>query len=171
MRRMRPTRRRVDQHLRITVVRGNQHRPAPLPDRLVDPPQLRIHRLHRPDRRLHLARVPHHVRVRKVHDDHVERRIPQRLDHRIRNPRRRHLRRQVVRRHLLRRDQLPILPAKRLLDPAIEKVRHMRVLLRLRHAQVAQIATAITFASRLSMLSAGITMGSLYALSYCVMHT
>ena len=139
MRGMRPAGRRVDEQFRVPVVRGNQHASAALLDRLVNASQLRIHRLHRPHRRLHFARVPHHIRVRKVHDNHVKRRIPQRLDHRIPNPFRGHLRCEIVRRHLLRRHQLPILAPKRLLDAAVEEVRHMRVLFRLRHAQVAQV--------------------------------
>ena len=62
-----------------------------------------------------------------------------RLDHRVRDAGGGHLRRQVVGRHLLRRHQRAVFPAERLLDAAVEEVSDVRVLLRLRDAQVAQV--------------------------------
>ena len=50
-----------------------------------------------------------------------------------------HLRRQVVGGHLQRRNQRAVFAGERRLDAAVEEVRHVRKLLRLRHAQVAQL--------------------------------
>ena len=139
MRCVRTARHRVDHQLRIAVVRRYQQRSAAALDRLINAPKLCIHRLHSLDGLRQFAGMPHHVRVGKVHDHNIEGRVLHRLDHRIGDASRAHLRRKIIGRDLLRRHQQPVLAREGRLDSAVEKVSHVRVFLRLRHAQIAQL--------------------------------
>ena len=80
--------------------------------------------------------MSHHVGVRIVHDNGVKLALLNRLHDGIRDSLRRHFRLQIVRRDLRRRHQNPLFAFERLLDSTIEKVRHVRVLLRLRRPQI-----------------------------------
>ena len=113
MRRMRTARRRIDHQFGISVVGRHQHRAALLLHRPVNLSEARVDRLHALDRRLQLARVPHHVGVGKIHHDQIERRVVHRLGHRVGNALGRHFRGQIIRRHLLRRNQDPVLARER----------------------------------------------------------
>ena len=110
-------------------------RATTLLDRLVDAAKLRIDGLNRLHRRLHLAGVPDHIGVREVDDDYIERGVVERLDDNIGDAGRGHLGSEIVGCDLLRCDELPVFTAERLLDAAVEEVRHVRVLFCLSHAQ------------------------------------
>ena len=96
--------------------------------------------LDRVDRRVEHAGVPDHVGVGEVHEDEVELAAARsRLATASATPPRRHLRLLVVGRDVLRRrEHLPLFAGERLLAPAVEEVRHVRVLLGLGAAKLRQ---------------------------------
>ena len=100
-------------------------------------PHPQIYRLHRMHPRLHHPSMPHHVRIRKIHDHRIILlQLPPHLERQIR---RTHLRLLVIRRHFLRTDrQIPVLTRKRRVRSSIEEECHMRKLLRLRRSQLPQ---------------------------------
>ena len=142
MRGVRATRHGVDHHLGVAVIGGDQHRSAFGAHSFFNLAQARVHRLNRFDGGLDLARVPDHVGVGEVDDDHVKCPVIRGFHHRFRDAGGAHLRFEIVSRNLRRLDHHPIFAGKWLFDSAIEKIRDVRVLLRLRHAQVAHLLRA-----------------------------
>ena len=89
------------------------------------------------DRRGPHAGVAHHVGIRVVRDDEVVFMPAEGLDERVRDRTGAHLGREVVGRHLaVRWHEDPFLAWERLLDPAVEEVRDVRVFLRLGNVEL-----------------------------------
>ena len=89
------------------------------------------------DRRIPDPGVAHHVRVRELARMNRIRPLPMASHHCVGDGPRAHLRRQVVGRHVAPgRHQDAVLARERLLDPAVEEVRHVGVLLGLGHVQL-----------------------------------
>ena len=134
--RVRPPGLRIDHRLCVPVVRGDDPHSSARLQRLVNPRQSRVHCFHGFDRRFQLSRMPHHVCIRIIHDDGVELALLERFHDRVRNSRRGHFRLQIVSGHFRRRHQNALFSGERLLHPAIEKISHVCVLLRLRGPQI-----------------------------------
>ena len=74
---------RIDQLLGIAVVGGNDHGAAIGAQRLLDAAEASVHRFHALDGWRDLPGVADHVGIGKVHDDHVEGLIFDRLHYSI----------------------------------------------------------------------------------------
>ena len=118
--------------LDVAVVRGDDERRTLAERRARQAPQAPVEDVRGLDRRRPHAGVTDHVRVRVVGDDEVVLVPAEGLDERVGDRSGAHLRREVVGRHLaIRRHEDAVLARKGLLDPAVEEVRDVRVLLRL----------------------------------------
>src|SRR5690606_38677064 len=134
--RMRPARIVVHHLVRVAVVRRDQRRAAHFPHRLHHLADALVHRLHGFHRRLKDSCVAHHVAVGEVDHHQTVLAALNPLDRLFGHLKGAHLRLEIVRRHLGRRDELAVLAGVRLLVPAVEKVGHVGVLLRLRDPQL-----------------------------------
>jgi hypothetical protein len=106
-------------------------------DLLDDPAQALVHGLHREDRRSYRPGVSDHVGVGEVDDRQAGVSVAEARQERVGDLARAHLRLVVVGRHIaLGGHQLASFTGERALDPAVEKVGHVWVLLGLGHVQL-----------------------------------
>jgi len=75
--------RRVDEHLGVAVVGGDEERSAALLDGLIDAAELRVDRLDGANGGFELAGVTDHVGVGEVDDDDVEGGVVDGFDHSV----------------------------------------------------------------------------------------
>ena len=137
MRGVRTAGRRINHQLGVAVVGSHQHSAAALAQSRVDSFQTTIHRLARPDRRLKPARVPDHIGIGKVNDEHVKAPFFNGFHDGIGNACGAHLGLEVVGCDFLRRHQNALLARIRLLHSAVKKVSDVGVLFSFCHSQVA----------------------------------
>ncbi len=134
---MRAARPVVDHLVRVPMVGRHEHRSRPVADHLDEAAEATIDRLDRLDRRLDHPRVPYHVGVGVVQDEEPVGRIAEPAHRFVGQLPRAHLGLQVVGRDLGRRHQRALLTWKWDLLAAVEEIRDVRVLLGLRHPQLA----------------------------------
>ena len=118
------------------MVRGDQQSAAGCCDRLRNPAETGVDRLHRFDCSRQAAGVSDHVGVGVVQHDQVIAAGANCFHRPIRQLRRRHLGFEVIGCDLRRRNHDAVLAAVRLLLAAIEKIGDVRIFLRLGHAQL-----------------------------------
>ena len=126
----------VPHPLGVAVVGGHDQRAARAADGGGDAGQAAVEGRDGAGRRVQVARVPHHVGVGEVADDHVVAAVLHVVDERVGEAGRAHLRLQVVGRDLRRRHQDAVLPRVRPFLAAVEEIGDVGVLLGLRQAQV-----------------------------------
>src|SRR5215472_9004146 len=135
---MRLSRLRVAHHLSITMIGGDDERPASVFDCGGKAAETRVDRLDRLDRGAERAGMPNHIGVRIVEDDHVEIAGSNRPDNLVGHLDCRHLGLLVVGRDLRRWHQYPLLAGKDGLATTVEKERDVRVLLGLGDAKLSE---------------------------------
>ncbi len=104
---------RIDHHLGVAVVGGDDPAAVLFFEALPDAPQTGVHRFDGANGRLHLARVAHHIGVGEVHHDDVEILLAHRIHHDVRDAVRAHLRLQIVGRDLRRRHHFALFAARK----------------------------------------------------------
>ena len=127
---------RIAHHFAIAVIGGDEKRAAGFLDRLGDAAEPGIDRLHRLDRGRQVAGVADHVGIGVVEHDQIVFAGIDRGDRLVGEFGRRHFRLQIVGRDFRRRHHDAVLAGIGLLAAAVEEIRHVRIFLGLRHAQL-----------------------------------
>ena len=136
----------VDHLISVAVIGGQKQLPAGGQDFRDDAAHTGVDCLDRLDGRLEMAGMSDHVGVGKVEDDTIVFRRSDGLDDLIRHGEGAHFRLQIVSGHLRRRNQQTILMRIRLFDPAVKEEGHVRILFRLRDAQLPEALSRKVFA-------------------------
>src|SRR3989344_4963836 len=127
---------RIEHPLHVAVVGGDEKDPVRGEDRLYDPADVLIHDLHRLLRRFEVAGVGDDVGIGEIHEDKIVAALFDRLEHAVGDLARHHLGMFVVVRHVLRGNKHAVLVLERLVLVAVEEVRDVSVLFRLRDAKL-----------------------------------